>query len=45
MTDFMPALTEEEKQEMIIPFRSLLRIVEGIDGNVEMEVGLFSSPE
>jgi GH15 family glucan-1,4-alpha-glucosidase len=44
MTDFMPVLTEEEKREIIIPFRSILRIVEGIEGSVEMEVHCFPRP-
>lgn len=44
ITDFMPVLTEEEKREIMIPFRSILRIVEGIEGNVEMEVECFPRP-
>jgi GH15 family glucan-1,4-alpha-glucosidase len=44
MTDFMPVLTEEEKREIMIPFRSLLRIVEGVEGSVEMEVQCLPRP-
>jgi len=44
ITDFMPALMEEEKREMIIPFRSIIRIVEGIEGSVEMEVQCLPRP-
>ncbi len=44
MTDFMPALTEVEKREIMVPFRSILRIVEGIEGNVEMEAQCFPRP-
>lgn len=44
MTDFMPALTEEEKRKIMIPFRSILRIVEGIEGSVEMEAQCCPRP-
>lgn len=45
LTDFMPALSEEDKRETMIPFRSILRIVEGIEGSVEMEAQCFPRPD
>ncbi|MBI3803341.1 MAG: glycoside hydrolase family 15 protein [Nitrospirae bacterium] len=44
VTDFMPVLTEEEKREIMIPFRSIVRIVEGIDGSAEMAVDCLPRP-
>ncbi|HEX9162404.1 MAG TPA: glycoside hydrolase family 15 protein [Thermoanaerobaculia bacterium] len=35
--DLMPALTEAEKRERLMPFRQLLRRVEGVEGDVPME--------
>jgi len=45
ITDFMPALTEQEKRTTFIPFRSLVRIVEGIEGTVEMVTECFPRPD
>ena len=45
MTDFMPVLTEDEKREIFIPFRSIVRIVEGVEGIVEMEAACFPRPD
>lgn len=45
LTDFMPVLTEEEKREIFMPFRSIIRIVEGMEGTVEMEMECLPRPE
>lgn len=42
VTDLMPALTESQKRERLMPFRAILRRVEGVRGQVEM--GLEFSP-
>ena len=43
LTDFMPVerLTESHRGEDIAPSRRVLRLVEGIGGSVELEVGFF----
>lgn len=45
LTDFMPVLSEEEKKEIMIPFRSLIRRVEGLEGKVEMAAECVPRPE
>lgn len=45
ITDFMPVLTEEEKREIMIPYRSIIRVVEGVEGIVEMEAECQLRPD
>jgi GH15 family glucan-1,4-alpha-glucosidase len=45
LTDFMPVLSEEEKKELFIPFRSMVRRIEGLEGSVEIEVRCFPRPD
>ncbi|HZR46548.1 MAG TPA: glycoside hydrolase family 15 protein [Candidatus Manganitrophaceae bacterium] len=45
LTDFMPVLSEEEKKEVMIPFRSLIRRVEGLEGRVAMEAECVPRPD
>jgi GH15 family glucan-1,4-alpha-glucosidase len=45
LTDFMPALTEEEKREVLSPLRSLLRFVECRSGRVPMRLECVPRPD
>lgn len=44
LTDFMPALTEEQKRHRLVPFRQILRRVEGLEGSVAMQLAYSPSP-
>lgn len=45
LTDCMPVLSEAKKATQLLPFRSLLRYIEGIEGTVELEVVFKPRPE
>lgn len=45
LLDLMPALTEERKKTRLLPLRSLIRRLEGIEGRVEMEVDYQPRPD
>ncbi|MCC2642908.1 MAG: hypothetical protein K0S45_3321 [Nitrospira sp.] len=45
VTDCMPVLPEAKKSVQLIPFRSLLRCIEGIEGAVELEVVFKPRPD
>jgi GH15 family glucan-1,4-alpha-glucosidase len=44
LTDFMPAMAEDEKRGMLLPEHELVRHVEGIEGEVEMIVHFNPRP-
>lgn len=44
VTDLMPALSESDKRRRPLPFRSLLRLVDGLEGQVDLSVTLRSRP-
>lgn len=44
LLDFMPALTEAQKLEFPVPFREIVRRVEGIDGDVTVRVEVRVRP-
>jgi GH15 family glucan-1,4-alpha-glucosidase len=43
--DLMPALTEEKKADVLLPFRELLRRIECLDGEVPMVVTYMPRPD
>ncbi len=45
VTDLMPVLPEHQKRARLLPFRSLLREVEGIEGAVEFQVIFKPRPD
>ena len=45
VVDFMPALTEEQKRRYPIPFRAIVRRVEGISGHVPMQMVVRPRPD
>ncbi|HJU04720.1 MAG TPA: glycoside hydrolase family 15 protein [Nitrospiraceae bacterium] len=45
VTDCMPVLSEAKKSVQFIPFRSVLRYIEGIEGTVEFEVIFRPRPD
>ncbi len=44
LTDAMVAVSEERKRRWLLPLRSLSRLVEGLEGTVEMEVDFSPRP-
>ena len=44
VVDFMPAFSEEEKRHMLVPEHEIVRIVEGLSGEVDVEVGFSPRP-
>jgi GH15 family glucan-1,4-alpha-glucosidase len=45
LIDLMPALSEEQKRGRLVPYRQLLRRLEGIEGELEMEVIYAPRPD
>jgi GH15 family glucan-1,4-alpha-glucosidase len=45
LTDFMPALSEDEKHRALRPEREILRLIECVTGEVEVEVSCDPRPE
>jgi GH15 family glucan-1,4-alpha-glucosidase len=45
LVDFMPVFSEEEKRHTLVPEHELVRIVEGVSGEVDVEVGFFPRPD
>ena len=45
LVDFMPALTEEQKRHRLTPFRQLTRRIEGVEGDVPIEVVYAPRPD
>lgn len=45
LTDFMPAMSEEEKRKMLLPEHELVRRVEGVQGGVELVVHFDPRPD
>lgn len=45
LTDLMPALTEEQKVQRLTPFRGLLRRIEGVEGDIQMELVFSPRPD
>jgi GH15 family glucan-1,4-alpha-glucosidase len=45
VVDFMPAFSEEEKRHLLVPEHEIVRIVEGISGDVEVDVGFSPRPD
>jgi GH15 family glucan-1,4-alpha-glucosidase len=44
VVDFMPALTEAEKKQLVLPFREIVRRVHGLAGEVPIEVVVRPRP-
>jgi GH15 family glucan-1,4-alpha-glucosidase len=45
MVDFMPAFSEEDKRHMLVPEHEIVRIVEGVSGEIEVDMGFFPRPD
>ncbi|HET6283586.1 MAG TPA: glycoside hydrolase family 15 protein [Polyangia bacterium] len=45
LTDLMPVFSEEDKQRTLVPEHEVLRLVEGIEGEVELEVQFQPRPD
>lgn len=45
ISDFMPALTEDQKKRFPVPFRMIVRRVQGVSGRVPLRVQLKARPE
>lgn len=45
LTDFMPVATEEFKNSHLVPDRELIRIVDGLEGEVEIIVNFMPRPQ
>jgi GH15 family glucan-1,4-alpha-glucosidase len=45
LTDFMPAMSEEEKRRLLLPEHELVRRVQGVKGQVEMLVHFDPRPD
>lgn len=45
LTDFVPALVEEDKRGRLLPFWSLIRRIEGLEGTVELDVTFRPHPD
>ena len=44
VTDFMPALTEAQKDTNPIPYRCIIRRIEGVSGSVPVRIALKVRP-
>ncbi|HWV58236.1 MAG TPA: glycoside hydrolase family 15 protein [Longimicrobiales bacterium] len=44
VTDFMPALTESQKHEYPVPYREIVRRIEGASGRVHIEIRVDARP-
>lgn len=44
LSDSMPAFTEDQKQHRLVPFRQILRRVEGLEGSVAMKLAYVPRP-
>jgi GH15 family glucan-1,4-alpha-glucosidase len=42
--DFMPALSEKEKRGRLLPYWSLIRVIDGLDGSVAFDVAFKPRP-
>ena len=45
LTDLMPVFSEEEKQRVLVPEHEILRLVEGLEGEVELEAQFQPRPD
>ncbi|HET9299246.1 MAG TPA: trehalase-like domain-containing protein, partial [Candidatus Polarisedimenticolaceae bacterium] len=45
LTDFMTAISEEEKRRMLVPEHQLLRILEGVEGEVALSIAFQPRPD
>ncbi len=45
ITDLMPVSSEEEKKNQLFPLSSLLRVIEGLDGRVELDIVFKPRPD
>jgi GH15 family glucan-1,4-alpha-glucosidase len=45
LVDFMPVFSEEDKRHTLVPEHEIVRIVEGLSGEVDVDVGFFPRPD
>ncbi|MGA7614986.1 MAG: glycoside hydrolase family 15 protein [Thermoanaerobaculia bacterium] len=45
LTDLMPALSGDEKRRILVPFREIVRRVEGVDGEVQLRMDFVPRPK